>query len=126
MPSEVEVALIPCPECGHQVSDRAPTCPSCGVPNAAGRAFSETATGSDAEPHSETTLPNAGRFSADAEAIRHRRAADSSSHGRPTAGHPTGLSNDLPRKARPPWPIWVALSLVTTGVLFAFGAYQII
>lgn len=26
------MALIDCPECGSQVSDRAPTCPHCGVP----------------------------------------------------------------------------------------------
>ncbi|MBK5929201.1 zinc ribbon domain-containing protein [Halochromatium salexigens] len=26
------MALIDCPECGGQVSDRAPTCPHCGVP----------------------------------------------------------------------------------------------
>ena len=25
------MAIIKCPECGHQVSDKAPTCPSCGV-----------------------------------------------------------------------------------------------
>ncbi|RFF30584.1 zinc-ribbon domain-containing protein [Wenzhouxiangella sediminis] len=25
------MALIDCPECGHQVSDKASTCPSCGV-----------------------------------------------------------------------------------------------
>lgn len=24
--------LLPCPECGHQVSDRAAACPSCGFP----------------------------------------------------------------------------------------------
>jgi rubrerythrin len=27
------MALIDCPECGHQVSDAAETCPSCGVPS---------------------------------------------------------------------------------------------
>jgi hypothetical protein len=26
------VALIACPECGSEVSDKAPTCPKCGVP----------------------------------------------------------------------------------------------
>ena len=25
------MAIIKCPECGHQVSEKAPTCPSCGV-----------------------------------------------------------------------------------------------
>ena len=25
------MAIIKCPECGHSVSDQAPTCPSCGV-----------------------------------------------------------------------------------------------
>ena len=25
------MAIIKCPECGHQISDRAPVCPSCGV-----------------------------------------------------------------------------------------------
>ena len=25
------MAIIKCPECGHQVSDKAATCPSCGV-----------------------------------------------------------------------------------------------
>lgn len=25
------MAIIKCPECGHQISDKAPTCPSCGV-----------------------------------------------------------------------------------------------
>lgn len=25
------MAIIKCPECGHQVSDKAPVCPSCGV-----------------------------------------------------------------------------------------------
>ncbi|MFP4080867.1 MAG: hypothetical protein ACLFMW_07815 [Ectothiorhodospira sp.] len=29
------MALIECPECGRQVSDKAPTCPGCGVPIAA-------------------------------------------------------------------------------------------
>lgn len=23
--------IIKCPECGHQISDKAPVCPSCGV-----------------------------------------------------------------------------------------------
>ena len=35
---EVIVALIRCEDCGHQVSDQAPTCPQCGrpiAPNAA-------------------------------------------------------------------------------------------
>ena len=26
------MALIKCPDCGNQVSDRAPTCPKCGAP----------------------------------------------------------------------------------------------
>ena len=26
------MALIDCPECGKQVSSKAPTCPNCGVP----------------------------------------------------------------------------------------------
>jgi hypothetical protein len=26
------MALISCPECGNEVSDKAPTCPKCGVP----------------------------------------------------------------------------------------------
>lgn len=26
------MALIDCPECGNEVSDKAPTCPRCGVP----------------------------------------------------------------------------------------------
>ena len=25
------MAIIKCPECGHQISDKAPVCPSCGV-----------------------------------------------------------------------------------------------
>ena len=25
------MAIIKCPECGHQVSDKAPVCPNCGV-----------------------------------------------------------------------------------------------
>ena len=25
------MAIIKCPECGHQTSDKAPVCPSCGV-----------------------------------------------------------------------------------------------
>mgnify|MGYP000565577660 CR=1 FL=1 len=25
------MALIKCPECGHQISDKAPVCPNCGV-----------------------------------------------------------------------------------------------
>ena len=25
------MAIIKCPECGHPVSDKAPTCPNCGV-----------------------------------------------------------------------------------------------
>ena len=38
--------LINCPECDHQVSDRAPTCPSCGFPiaeDAAAKAAEEAA-----------------------------------------------------------------------------------
>ncbi len=26
------MAMIPCPECGSEISDKAPTCPKCGVP----------------------------------------------------------------------------------------------
>lgn len=26
------MAMIKCPECGHEVSDQAPTCPNCGCP----------------------------------------------------------------------------------------------
>jgi hypothetical protein len=38
------MALIDCPECGGQVSERAPTCPHCGVPiAAAGKAAAESA-----------------------------------------------------------------------------------
>ncbi len=33
------MAIIKCPECGHQISDRAPVCPSCGV-EIAGRVIS--------------------------------------------------------------------------------------
>ncbi len=29
------MALIDCPDCGHRVSPRAPTCPNCGAPIAA-------------------------------------------------------------------------------------------
>ena len=25
------MAMIKCPECGHEISDQAPYCPSCGV-----------------------------------------------------------------------------------------------
>jgi hypothetical protein len=37
------MALIDCPECGGQVSDRAPTCPHCGVPIAAAAGTTATA-----------------------------------------------------------------------------------
>jgi uncharacterized membrane protein YvbJ len=31
------VALIPCPDCGKEVSDSAPSCPGCGRPIATGK-----------------------------------------------------------------------------------------
>lgn len=31
------MALIACPECGSEVSDKAPTCPKCGVPIASAK-----------------------------------------------------------------------------------------
>lgn len=37
------MALIDCPECGGQVSDRAPTCPHCGVPIVAATAAPQAA-----------------------------------------------------------------------------------
>lgn len=61
------MALIDCPECGGQVSDRAPTCPHCGVPiavasassapNAAAGTTLETASGPSAGV--ATTSPTA-------------------------------------------------------------------
>lgn len=44
------MALIDCPECGGQVSDRAPTCPHCGVPiaNAASASAPAEVASSDA------------------------------------------------------------------------------
>ena len=30
------MALIKCPECGREISEKAPTCPGCGAPVAAG------------------------------------------------------------------------------------------
>lgn len=35
------MAIIKCPECGHEISDKAPFCPSCGVP-IAGKVVSES------------------------------------------------------------------------------------
>ncbi len=29
--------LIPCPECGKEISDKAPACPQCGAPTIAGK-----------------------------------------------------------------------------------------
>ncbi|TVQ86907.1 MAG: zinc ribbon domain-containing protein [Chromatiaceae bacterium] len=55
------MALISCPECGGQVSDRAPTCPHCGAPiagvvNAASVApAAAAAAASDQEPASAPT-----------------------------------------------------------------------
>jgi RNA polymerase subunit RPABC4/transcription elongation factor Spt4 len=37
------MALISCPECAQQLSDRAPTCPHCGCPIAAPVSVSQTA-----------------------------------------------------------------------------------
>ncbi len=55
------MALIDCPECGAQVSDRAPTCPHCGVPIASGATSTQpssatAAQGSVAEPASANRL----------------------------------------------------------------------
>ncbi len=35
------MALLPCPECGREISDRAPTCPNCGLPQPFGAAAIE-------------------------------------------------------------------------------------
>lgn len=67
------MALIDCPECGGQVSDRAPACPHCGVPiadgvgigpasgSAAGGTGQSSVAASDAypasQPHIETATP---------------------------------------------------------------------
>ena len=42
------MALVDCPECGHQVSSAAPSCPYCGIPVAAQQAqTSESSSASD-------------------------------------------------------------------------------
>lgn len=37
------MALVACPECGHSVSDMAPTCPACGYPISTGNPLSQIA-----------------------------------------------------------------------------------
>ena len=39
------MALIDCPECGKQISNKAPTCPGCGVPMALGVAVERKSSG---------------------------------------------------------------------------------
>lgn len=51
----ISMALIDCPECGGQVSDRAPTCPHCGVPIASSAKAHSGATST--QPPSSTTAP---------------------------------------------------------------------
>lgn len=51
------MALIDCPECGGQVSDRAPTCPHCGVPIVA--ATTATAHQQPASPEGPAREPSA-------------------------------------------------------------------
>lgn len=46
------MALIPCPACGRQVSDAAPTCPGCGHPVAAPKG--QASTFKDALTHPDT------------------------------------------------------------------------
>ncbi|MFP4062064.1 MAG: zinc ribbon domain-containing protein [Halochromatium sp.] len=50
------MALIDCPECGGQVSDRAPTCPHCGVPIASS---AEARGGAQPEQPSQAAIASA-------------------------------------------------------------------
>ena len=54
------MALIPCPACGHRVSEAAPTCPSCGHPVAGSAArpgtFKEALTRPEAVKNGITVL----------------------------------------------------------------------
>ncbi|MCG5501223.1 zinc-ribbon domain-containing protein [Ectothiorhodospira lacustris] len=55
------MALIDCPECGRQVSDKAPTCPGCGAPIAAlesteSQAWQQTASEEPAEAQTRTPV----------------------------------------------------------------------
>lgn len=51
------MALIPCPECATQVSERAPACPKCGVPIAGARSQSGAGSAGDrlSPPSGEVT-----------------------------------------------------------------------
>lgn len=43
------MALISCPECGKKVSDKAPACPSCGLPLAKGTTPASASTARDSQ-----------------------------------------------------------------------------
>lgn len=57
------MALIACPECGGQVSDRAPSCPHCGVPVASAQTAASDGTGASSSAQrqpSANTAPESG------------------------------------------------------------------
>jgi hypothetical protein len=68
--SAFSMALIECPECGGQVSDRAPACPHCGVPIADGTRGGPTsaAAGSAAEHSGQISAPSAAHPSSQSSA----------------------------------------------------------
>jgi len=74
------MALNPCPECGHQASDRATGCPDCGAPVGAGResqpepsieawAVSRLKAGSPRRPVVEEIVRQGDMVRSDAEAL---------------------------------------------------------
>ena len=56
------MALITCPDCGHQVSSRAPACPKCGGPIQPEESAPQKVVVKDVDVSFEKTTATAGKY----------------------------------------------------------------
>lgn len=87
------MALIPCPECGHQVSDKAAACPNCGHP----------VTPASADPPSTGPAPAPSPQPAAAEAAANRCVCGTWNRGDAIrcVSCSRALGQNVPRRPRP-------------------------
>ena len=98
------MAIIKCPECGHEVSDKAPVCPWCGVPIAGHVENQQQATATDSGTLS-SGVKSAGNAARE-------DAADSRTDG--------GIPEPTSKNNRIILAVVVVVALVVCGICYAF------
>lgn len=106
------MALISCPECAREISDKALSCPHCGAPGAAA-------------PPAQSAVPqDRVRKGLDGAWLVDNRVFYSEEDARRHAGEtppPTESPPSPPAKATPPWAYAVSALVVLFGLSMCFG-----